>query len=76
MVVAFVKMQCLLFSVTSRIQNRLRRRGEEGQASAEYALVVLGAAFVAILVGTWARRTDSIGKLLHAVLEQVMNKVR
>lgn len=52
-------------------------RGEErGQASAEYALVLLGAAAVALLVSAWAVRTNRIGRLLDAVMDQVMSRVR
>lgn len=76
MVAVFAFLQCVLSSVKDMVQQWLGRRGEQGQATAEYALVVLGAAFVAFLVVSWARGTGSIGKLLDAVLEQVMDKVR
>jgi hypothetical protein len=48
------------------------RRGEGGQASAEYALVLLGAAAVALLVVGWATKTDKVGKLLDSVLEKLL----
>jgi Flp pilus assembly pilin Flp len=48
-----------------------RLRGESGQTSAEYALVLLGAASVAVLVALWAKDTDKIGKLLDTIFEQV-----
>ena len=76
MVAVFVSLQCMLFSIKDMVQQRFSRRGEQGQATAEYALVVLGAAFVAFLVVSWAKGTGSIAKLLDAVLEQVMNKVQ
>ena len=50
----------------------LRRRGEGGQASAEYALVLLGVAAVALLVGAWAARTDGIGRLFDAVMDKLV----
>ena len=53
-----------------------RPRDQRGQAVAEYALVLLGAAAVALLVTKWASRTDRIGKLLDAVLDQVLGKAR
>ena len=49
---------------------------EGGQTSAEYALVLLGAAGVALLVGLWAGHTDKIGKLLDAVFDGVIHTVK
>jgi hypothetical protein len=49
---------------------------ERGQASAEYALVLLGAAAVALLVVAWATHTDKIGHLLDTVLEKVRGEVK
>ena len=48
------------------------RRDQRGQASAEYALVLLGAAAVALLVVGWATKTDKIGKLLDGVLDKLL----
>jgi len=47
-------------------------RDQRGQASAEYALVLLGAAAVALLVVGWATRTDKVGKLLDTVLGKLL----
>ncbi len=44
---------------------------ERGQASAEYALVLLGAAAVALLVVAWATKTDKIGDLLDFVFDRI-----
>ena len=44
---------------------------QRGQASAEYALVLLGAAAVALLVVAWATKTNRVGKLLDAVMKAV-----
>jgi Flp pilus assembly pilin Flp len=49
-------------------------RDEQGQASAEYALVVLGAAAIAVLVAAWAGSTDRIGQLFDFVLDKVKGK--
>jgi len=51
-------------------------RREEGQTSAEYALVVLGAVGVALLVGAWAQHTDKITGLLDALFDTVTKRVR
>lgn len=53
-----------------------RRPDERGQASAEYALVLLGAAAVALLVTGWAARTNRVGRLLDAVMDQLLDRVK
>lgn len=54
-----------------------RPRGDDrGQASAEYALVLLGAAAVALLIVAWATKTNLIGKLLDAVMGAITDKVK
>lgn len=53
-----------------------RRRSEAGQTSAEYALVLLGAASVAILVALWAKKSNSVGALLDAVFDNVVDMVK
>lgn len=52
----------------------LRPQGERGQASTEYALVLLGAAAIALLVTGWATHTDRVGHLLDAVMDQVLRR--
>ena len=54
---------------------RRRARGDAGQSTAEYALVLLGAASVALLLVAWATGTDRIGDLLDSVVDQVMDQV-
>ena len=53
-----------------------RLRDHRGQTSAEYALVLLGAASVALLVALWARDTDRIGKLLDTVVDSIVKLAR
>lgn len=66
----------------SRLASRRPRRGlvrragsEAGQATAEYALVLLGVAAVALLVVAWAGGTDKIGELLEAVIDSIIDQV-
>jgi hypothetical protein len=47
---------------------------ETGQASVEYALVLLGAALVATLLISWATSTDLIGSLFSYVIGLVRSK--
>lgn len=49
------------------------RRDERGQSTAEYALVILGAAAVAMMLAAWASGTDKIGQLLDAVVDRVLS---
>lgn len=55
----------------SRSRRSLRRLAESGQATAEYALVLLGVAFIAVLVLDWARNTNLIGRLLNTVFKSI-----
>ncbi len=48
---------------------------QRGQATTEYALVLLGAAAVALLLVAWATRTGAFSSLLDAVLESIKKKV-
>ena len=57
-----------------RVGTRLRR--EDGQTSAEYALVLLGAASVALLLVAWARSSGMVGDLLDTVFESVTKMVK
>ena len=62
----------LFVAVTVHLWLDRLRRDERGQASAEYALVLLGAAAVALLVVGWATKTDKVGKLLDGVLDKLL----
>jgi Flp pilus assembly pilin Flp len=54
------------------------RRDDRGQATAEYALVLLGAALIALLLVAWATAgggAGKIGRLLDLVLDTISGKV-
>jgi hypothetical protein len=53
-----------------------RLAGARGQATAEYALVLLGAAALALLVASWAAKTDVVGKLFDFALGHVIGLVK
>ena len=64
----------MLLSLYVHLVTRLhRRRGEDGQTTAEYALVMLGAATVAILLAMWARDTGKLGRLLDTIVDTVID---
>lgn len=52
-----------------------RRSRQVGQATAEYALVLLGAAALALMLTAWAARSGAIGRLFDAVVDQLIGKV-
>lgn len=57
------------------VLTRLASRGERGQATAEYALVILGAAAMALLVIGWASSTSAVSDLLDRVVSAVAGRV-
>ena len=60
--------------ITASSSERLRT--ERGQTTAEYALVLLGAAGLALLLLGWATQSGAIGTLFDAVLGGVVGKVK
>ena len=52
-----------------------RLAGQRGQATAEYALVLLGAAAIALMLTAWAAKSGAIGKLFDTVVAQLIDKV-
>ncbi len=67
-----VRLHLAVLLVTQQLEARLAQmRDEKGQTSAEYALVLLGAASVALLIALWAKNTDKVGGLLDAVFDKI-----
>lgn len=52
-----------------------KTRDERGQATAEYALVLLGAAAVALLVFAWTKDNEVVSGLLNKVIEHVVGRI-
>ena len=50
----------------------LKFRDESGQTTAEYALVMLGAAAIATLLIAWATNSHAIGKLFDEVIGKIL----
>ena len=66
-------------AVLVRAQSQLRRplrSGHAGQATAEYALVLLGVAAIALLVVAWATKSGKVGELFDAVIGKLISKAR
>lgn len=53
-----------------------RLRNETAQTTAEYALVILGAAALATLLIAWVGRADAVGRLFDVVVERVVRAAR
>ena len=73
MLVVFLWLQT---AVRARWQAEPRGTGSSGQTTAEYALVLLGAAAIASLLIAWASSSDSIGQLMDFVLSHIMGSVK
>ena len=48
-----------------------RLRGDRGQATAEYALVIVAAAAIALALLVWAMETDVLSNLFGAAVRRV-----
>ncbi|HTO00250.1 MAG TPA: DUF4244 domain-containing protein [Microthrixaceae bacterium] len=53
---------------------RPRRAGQRGQSTVEYALLLLGAAAIAMLVVAWVAKTDMIGRLFEMVIGRIVDQ--
>lgn len=51
---------------------RTHGRSEAGQTTAEYALVILGAAAIATLLIAWAKGSGAIGDLFDEVVSKIL----
>jgi Flp pilus assembly pilin Flp len=68
-----------MLTLFARLHAALLARDDRGQATTEYALVLLGAALVALLLVAWATAgggAGKIGQLLDRVLDAVTSRVR
>jgi len=70
---AFITAYVTVTRVMEGAARRLSRaRDEKGQASAEYALVLLGAALLAIFLGQWVLRNDTMNKVFDDLLKKIL----
>ena len=61
-------------TLLARLHAWLIARGDDGQATTEYALVLLGAALVALLLVAWATAGGGAGRI-GALLDRVLNEI-
>lgn len=77
MLLLYIHLYTTALRATDRAEACLVRvRSERGQTSAEYALVLIGAASVALLLAVWAKKTNRMGRLFDTVFDNVINLVR
>ncbi len=71
-------MSTVLLGLQAHLVLFLHRRAddERGQATAEYTLVLLGAAALALLVVGWATKTNVVARLLDTVFGQLTAKTK
>jgi hypothetical protein len=75
--VLFVRLHCALSRPPAE-RTPARLRGDDGQATTEYALVLLAAALVGLMVVAWATAgggTERIGRLFNSVVDAVIDRV-
>ncbi len=48
--------------------------GQAGQSTVEYALVLLGAAAVALALVAWVTRSDAVQRLFDAVVSRILSQ--
>jgi len=63
--------ECLRALCEPVLEGRLAR--EEGQTTAEYALVILAAAAVAIVLIAWARTSGKLPAFFDKIIDDIMN---
>jgi hypothetical protein len=68
-----MSVQLLVADAAGRL--RARSADDRGQSTAEYALVLLGAAAIAMLLVAWATKTGKVTDLLDGVLDRVLDQV-
>ena len=61
--------------VARRLRALLTGRGDRGQSTVEYALLLLGAATIALIVVTWASGTGKIGELFDSVVDSILGDI-
>jgi Flp pilus assembly pilin Flp len=67
----FVRLHVVALTIRDRLVD-----DERGQTTAEYALVLLGAASVALLLAVWAKQGGKVGRLLDAIFDSLVKMVK
>jgi hypothetical protein len=65
-------MTLLFLRALLSISERMSRRDERGQTTAEYALVIIGVAAVAGMLIAWADKSKAISRLFDVVIDKII----
>lgn len=76
MTAVVVRAHVAMFLAFSGSHGASHLRDDRGQTTAEYALVLLGAAGIALLLVAWATKSGAVGKLFDTVVNDIIGKVR
>ena len=74
----FTRLDALVVSLllaAARWPHAAADRGDDGQATAEYALVLIGVAAIAMAIVSFVTRTNIVDKLLDGVFGHLIGKV-
>ena len=71
-----VHLHVLALTAATRLRAVTDHDDERGQTTAEYALVLLGAAAVALLLAVWAKQGGKVGKLLDTIFDSLVKMVK
>lgn len=66
----------LCIRLHAAVRGRIRARDASGQSTVEYALLLLGAAAIALVLVAWVTRTDLIGRLFDTVVGRILDQAR
>jgi hypothetical protein len=66
---------CVALQVAAIRGRRRLSHGDAGQATAEYALVLLGAAAIALLLAAWAVKSGKVTALFDTVIDKITSKL-
>ena len=64
----FVRLQSLLARVRERV------RSDRGQSTAEYALVILAAAAIALVLLAWARSSGKLPAFFDSIIDRIVGQ--
>ena len=62
--------------LASRVDAEPKAADDRGQTTAEYALVLLGAAALALVLVAWATGSGKIDQLFNAVFDHLISKAK
>ncbi len=65
-----------MINVSRNTPQKTEHQSEGGQSTVEYALLLLGAAAIALVLVAWVTKTDLIGRLFDSVVGRILNQAQ